>query len=153
MSERLIADAHAGFRFEVYVQRGQLAFSATFSECTLPPLEVEVHEQKEGGYNTGSHVLPGRVKAGRITLKRGMAGSKGSSQLKGLLSWYQDVARGTIEPTAVTVTVFDAKRHPILDLNFLQAYPVKWTGPTLRASDNAIAIETLELAFAEFEIT
>jgi hypothetical protein len=36
-----------------------------------------------------------------------------------------------------------------LHLTFKHAYPVKWTGPTLRAAESSIAIETLELAFSE----
>jgi phage tail-like protein len=30
--------------------------------------------------------------------------------------------------------------------NFVDAYPVKWTGSELRAKDNTIAFETIELA-------
>jgi hypothetical protein len=30
--------------------------------------------------------------------------------------------------------------------NFADAYPVKWAGPELRASSNAVAVETVELA-------
>ncbi|HEC98658.1 MAG TPA: phage tail protein, partial [Nitrospirae bacterium] len=30
--------------------------------------------------------------------------------------------------------------------NFSDAYPVKWTGPELRADNNTVAFETIELA-------
>jgi phage tail-like protein len=34
--------------------------------------------------------------------------------------------------------------------NFLQAYPVKWIGPNLRATTSEVAVETLELAHNGF---
>lgn len=140
-------EAHAAFRFVVTVDG---MGGAIFTECTLPPLEVETHEQKEGGYNTGVHLLPGRVKAGRITLKHGVAESNE------MLKWYAQVANG--QPKAaekkVTVKMYDSLlKTKVMELNFERAYPVKWTGPTFKASENAIAIETLELAFAEVTIS
>lgn len=134
-------DAHAAFRFAVKIDGVD---GAIFSECTLPPLEVDVHEQREGGYNGGVHLLPGRVKSGRITLKRGVA------QSNELLKWYRDVANGDLKPAQVSVIMYDSQGRNVMRLDFAQAYPVKWTGPTFNASENTIAIETLELAFAEF---
>jgi hypothetical protein len=37
-------------------------------------------------------------------------------------------------------------------LNIEQAYPVKWTGPTLKTDDNTVAIQTIELACGEITI-
>lgn len=135
-------EAHGSFRFAIRVDN---ANQAIFTECTLPSLEVEIHEQKEGGYNGGIHLLPGRVKAGRITLKGGLTRSND------MLKWYQDVATG--KPAAakkqVEVIMYDSQSKPVMSLTFTQAYPVKWTGPTFKASENALAIESLELAYNE----
>ena len=135
-------EAHPSFRFAVRLDK---APHAIFTECTLPSLEVDIHEQKEGGYNSGVHLLPGRVKAGRLTLKGGLTSSNE------MLKWYQDVAGGKPEAAKqnVDVVMYDAQGKPVLNLTFEQAYPVKWSGPTLNAGQNAIAIETLELAFSE----
>jgi phage tail-like protein len=35
---------------------------------------------------------------------------------------------------------------------FEQAYPVKWSGPQFKADDNAVAVETLELAHEGMKI-
>ena len=59
-------DAHPAYRFSVQIDGLP---GATFTECTLPALAVEIQEQKEGGYNVGSHPLPGRVRRGTLTLK------------------------------------------------------------------------------------
>ncbi len=137
-----IAEAFSAFRFAVKVGDGE----ATFTECTLPSLEVDVLEQKEGGYNQGVHLIAGPVKAGRLSLKRGVTTSNE------LLKWYLDVAHGDRKKAErnVSVIMFDSTGKPVLQLEFIRAYPVKWTGPVLKTSDNAIAIEGLELAFAEF---
>ncbi|MDQ4075380.1 MAG: phage tail protein [Chloroflexota bacterium] len=139
------AETHAAFRFAVQIEGIDEAF---FSECTLPSLEVEITEQKEGGYNSGTHLLPGRVKAGRVSLKRGVAHSTE------LLNWYRDVINGNLSAAMrrVSVVMYDSKLDEVMRLNFEGAYPTKWTGPSFKASENSVAIETLELAFAEVTI-
>ncbi|MGQ9683357.1 MAG: phage tail protein [Anaerolineae bacterium] len=138
-------EAHSAYRFVVQLDGNA---EAAFTECTLPSLEVDVLEQKEGGYNTGVHLLPGPVKAGRVTLKAGVTRSSK------LLQWYKDVANGKSQSAQrnVSVIMYDAEQQPVLRLSFTRAYPVKWSGPTFRTADSAIAIETLELAFAEVQM-
>ncbi len=139
-------ESFASFRFAVQIEGID---EAVFSECTLPSLEVELHEQKEGGYNSGVHQLPGRVKAGRITLKRGV------TQSSKLMKWYRDIAVGKLSGAmkSVSVVMYDSTQSEVIRWDFERAYPVKWTAPTFKSSENAIAIESLELAFAEVECT
>ena len=134
------AEAHAAFRFAVQIDG---ITEAVFTECTLPTLEVEVHEQPEGGLNNAVHQIPGRIKSGRITLKRGLASSSA------LLSWYLDVAQGQIEASQrqVSVIMYDSTAGEILRWNFVKAFPSKWSGPSLNSGSNQVAIETLELSF------
>lgn len=136
------SEIHAGFRFAVQIDGID---EAVFTECSLPNLEVDVHEQKEGGYNSGTHLLAGPVKSGRITLKRGIAHSSE------LMKWYRLVADGSLKDAQrqVSVVMYDSTLEEISRWNFLNAYPVKWTGPAFKTADNTVAIETLELAFAE----
>ncbi len=134
-------DPITGFRFVVEIDGKD---KAVFSECTLPNLEVDVHEQKEGGFNAGVHLLPGRVKAGRITLKRGM------TEAHDLIEWYLKVATGDLKKVkqSLTIKMYDnAGKQAVWRLDVEGAFPVKWTGPQLKASDSSVAIETLELAF------
>jgi phage tail-like protein len=134
-------EAYPAHRFAVEIDG---ISEAVFSECILPPMEVEVHEQKEGGYNHGVHLLPGPVKAGRLTLKRGVA------QASTLLEWYRQVANGQVKEATrnVSVVMYDATLQEVMRWDFEQAYPVKWSAPTLKSDENTVAIETLELAFA-----
>ncbi len=136
-------EVHAAFRFAVQFGESEVA---TFTECTLPTLEVDVLEQKEGGYNTGVHLIPGPVKAGRITLK------SGATQSSQLLAWYRDVAAGKAAQRNVSVVMYDSEQKEVMRLNFVRAYPARWSGPSFKTADSSIAIETLELAFAEVEV-
>lgn len=132
--------AHPAFRFVVQIDGVE---GATFTQCTLPTLEMEVEERQEGGYNDGTHILPKRVKRGTITLKRGMV--SGTE----LLEWYLAVMAGEIAKSRrqVSIIMLDSMGEEIMRWDFAGAYPVKWTGPELDAASDKVAIETLELAY------
>jgi phage tail-like protein len=131
---------HAAFRFVVQIEGIE---GATFTECTLPELEVELEEQKEGGFNTGTHMLPGRVKSGSVVLKRGLASGSG------LLQWYVDVLQGKVAESRrqVSISLYNDHNEEVMRWDFIGAYPHKWSGPTFDAASQEMAVETLELAF------
>jgi len=139
-----MADPYAAYPFVVEI--GGVS-GAAFTECTLPVLEVEVEEVKEGGFNSGTHLLPGRVKRGSMTLKRGLA------KPDDLLKWYSSIAQGSIERRAVSVVFYDSQPgggggpKEVMRWNLAGAYPHKWTGPALNTASNQVAIETLEISF------
>jgi len=41
--------------------------------------------------------------------------------------------------------LLDEQRQEVLRWNFKRGWPCKWTGPSLNAKSNEIAIETLEI--------
>ncbi|MBI4790800.1 MAG: phage tail protein [Chloroflexi bacterium] len=137
-------EAHGVLRFAIKIDDDE----TFFAECTLPSLEVDVLEQKEGGYNQATHLISGPVKAGRITLKNGFTTSRA------MLQWYLDVASGHRKKAErnVSIVLFDSAGDKVMHLAFAGAYPVKWSGPAFKAGDNSAAIQTLELAFAEFSL-
>jgi phage tail-like protein len=138
-------EAHAAFRFAVQIEG---ITEAVFTECTLPTLEVEVHQQMEGGLNNAVHHLPGRVKAGKITLKRGISSSDK------LLAWYMDIAQGKISSSRRTVSVvmYDSLLEEVMRWNFESAFPSRWTGPSFVSGNSALAIETLELSYQSMDV-
>jgi phage tail-like protein len=85
-----------------------------------------------------------------ITLKRGIV--RPSTQQTGpwdnvLWKWYCDALRGQIVRHNFSILLIDPNvRGEVARWNIDAAYPVKWIGPTLKAGDNNVAIETLELA-------
>lgn len=133
-------DPHANFRFLVEVSGIP---QGIFTECTLPNIEWETQEIKEGGLNTYTHQLPGRRKGAKITLKKGIIKEE-------MLTWYSDMMSERFAETRkiVDITLFNALHEPVIKWSCAQAYPTKWTGPDLKTQDNAVATQTLELACA-----
>jgi phage tail-like protein len=138
-------EVHAAFRFAIQIDG---ITEAVFTECTLPSLEVDVTQQMEGGLNNAVHQIPGRVKAGKITLKRGITTSSD------LLTWYVDLAQGKIEDSErkVSVVMYDSLSDEVLRWNFQKAFPSKWSGPTFASANSQAAIETLELSYHSVDV-
>ena len=113
---------------------------ASFAECSGLAVETEVFEYQEGGLNEYVHKLPGRSKVSNVTLKRGITDSNE------LWDWYRDVVQGKIERKNVSIVLYDLEGNEVMRWAFIDAYPVKWSGPAFKADANAITIETLELA-------
>ena len=122
-----------------YVEISNIA-EAGFSEASGLDAQVEVMEYQEGGCNTFTHKLPGRITFSNVTLKRGMTESLE------LWKWFEDVINGKIERKNVGISLYDEAQSAQRRWTLQRAYPVKWVGPAFKASDNTIAIETLELA-------
>lgn len=131
-------------RFYVFI--GSRA-TAIFNELSGLQIETDVFEYNEGGNNGFAHQLPGRTRVGRLTLKQGMVASDQ------LFRWYLDIASGKLaERRNISVVLFDEAGEELRRWNFLDAFPVRWVGPTLEAGSTTAAIETLELAHAGLQI-
>lgn len=131
-------DPLLGYNFAVEIE-GLVA--GGFSEVTGLEVELEVQEYREGGVNGFMHKRAGPARyASNLVLKRGM------SDNKVLWNWYWDVVQGVVNRKNVSILLLDQGGDEKLRWNFEQAYPVKWSGPDLRATANEVAIESLELA-------
>ncbi len=130
------------FRFAVDIEGERIA---AFTECTLPSVEWDAEEIKEGGLNTHLHTLPGRRKSARISLKNGVGKNK-------LMQWFLKMMSGTIERKPVTIILMDETHKPVLTWDIQDAFPIKWTGPQLKADSSAIAVQTLDLVCGEVTI-
>lgn len=124
-------------------------FYGLFTECTLPSVEWDVEEVKEGGLNSYTHQLPGlRKTTNRIVLKNGHM----TGPYNYFAQWYASCMKGKFERKTVTVKLLGDGLKPVVTWNMMEAFPVKWTAPQLRSDQNAIAIHTLELAYTELSI-
>ncbi len=130
-------DPLQGNRF--YVEMGGES-QAVFTEVSGLQIQMDVVEYEEGGSNGFVHRLPGRTKVGTLTLKRGMACSDE------FFKWQAQIALGTIARRNVSIVMYDVTGTEKLRWNFINAYPIKWTGPQMTADGTAVAVETLELA-------
>ncbi len=141
-----LLELHDSSRFEVRIDG---VTYATFAECTLPSLQLETEDVKEGGQNTYIHRLPVRVSVGTVTFRHGITESAD------LLNWYLQILNGDVENATrqVAVILNDITGAEVVTWGFRDAYPIKWSGPTLKAGDSAIAIEEIELVHHGFEVS
>ena len=135
-SEPRSVGAHAACRFYVEIgsKSGSKQIQALFTEVSGLQVEMQVTEYEEGGTNTFVHRLPGRLKVGNVTLKRGLTKSNE------FLKWCMKLERRN-----VTVVMYDVAGQPVIRWNFANAYPVKWVGPQFTADSSTLAIESIEL--------
>lgn len=117
--------------------------TGSFRECTVVSAEHEVAEYKfadEKG-NPGYYAVPGRMKFGRITLKRGMTNDMG------MWKWRKEVEDGNVNGarTNGSILMCDQDGSPIAEFNFENAWPLKVTGPAPNANGNDLAIEEVEI--------
>jgi len=113
---------------------------AVFRECAGLEAETEILSYEEGGVNDHPHKLPGRTKFPNVSLKRGVTDSNA------LWEWYIKVIQGKLERKNVSIILYDQVGAEVKRWSFERAYPTKWVGPGLKADENVVAIETLELA-------
>jgi phage tail-like protein len=104
-------------------------------------LETDIQQVSEGGVNGFVHKLPGRTSVGNITLKRGVTRSAF------LYYWYLGFISGQLmQRFNVSVMLFDPLGIPQRTWEFRNAFPVRWTGPTLESGSTQVAVESFELA-------
>jgi phage tail-like protein len=136
-------DVHTARRF--YVEIAGIP-QAVFTEVNGLQVEMQVQEYQEGGNNGFIHRLPGPVKVGNITLRRGLTTSNE------FFKWCMEVATRTVSRRHVSILMYDTTGEPVVRWDFLNAYPVKWVGPQFTSTSQSTAIETLELAHSGLEL-
>lgn len=111
-----------------------------FSDCTGLQMEVETQEYMEGGLNTHTWRFAGRAKQANVTFKRGIVN-------KVLWDWFQAIAVGNFRARNCTIAVQDESgSSDVIEFQLVDAFPVKWIGPDLGATQNNLAVETMEVA-------
>ena len=136
------SDPVPAFRFEINLDNLPVA---GFSECSGLQLEIEVQEYHEGGLNAYMRKFPGHTKQSNITLKRGIVDRK-------VWEWFYKLTQGNVEFRNGSIVVRDPSGSAeVMKWNFKNAFPCKWVGPELNATQNNVAVETLELCHQGLE--
>ena len=129
-------DPYGGFGFLIEFE-GLIA--GGFSEVSGLQIETTIEAFKEGGLNDYQHKLPGPTNyPSNLVLKSGV------TDYLMMWSWYDDVRAGNIKRRNGSIYLLDRKGLPAMWWDVEGAYPVKWSGPELRADSNAVAVETVE---------
>lgn len=131
-------DPYLAYNFAIEIE-GVLV--AGFSDVSGLQVEAEVQEYREGGVNEFIHKRAGPIRyPSNLVLKRGI------SDVAGLWAWYCDVMQGKIQRKNLSIILRNSAQEEKKRWDFLKAYPVKWTGPELKATASEVAVESVELA-------
>jgi phage tail-like protein len=89
---------------------------------------------------------PGLAKHSAIVIKRALIGDLT------LWNWMMETRRGKVRRAEGSIVLLDENRQEVMRWNFRRAWPSKWTGPSLNAKNNEVALETLEISHEGIEI-
>jgi phage tail-like protein len=149
-------DPLIAFRFVLELGALQVA---GFQECTGLALETKTFDYGEGGRNSAMLKFPERGSVSNITLKRGMVAG---ATTDALFNWQRDVMTGSFDPAdnphrrpadpnddvadRLAIVLQNEQGVEVKRWRLVRAFPVKWSGPDLKAGSSALAIETLVIA-------
>ena len=113
-----------------------------FTEVSGLNIENDVVEYRDGSSpEYHSLKMPGIQKYTNIVLKRGIF--KGDNEF---FQWINTINMNEVERRDITIALLDEDHNPAVVWKVKNAWPVKYTGPVLKASGHEVAIESLELA-------
>ena len=118
-----------------------------FTEVSGLSMEMVTEEVPEGGQNRWVQRYPVRAKYPDLVLKRGLL--VGSA----LLTWAREAIEDlNIQPRDVYVKLLNEEHQPLLVWHVYNAFPTKWLVSDLNATNNAVVIETIQLAYQRFTL-
>ncbi len=111
-----------------------------FSECSGLEMSLDVEEYKEGGNNGAVLKFPTRVTWSNISLKKGLVATNE------LWDWHYGFVEGKGKRRDGVIVLLTDLHIPHNIWYFHRGLPVKYTGPSLNASQSNVAIESIEIA-------
>jgi len=111
-----------------------------FSECSGLEMSLKIEEYREGGHNGTVLKFPTRVEWANITLKKGMGAGTA------LWDWHYGFVEGKGKRRDGIIMLLTDLHVPNNIWYFRRGLPVKYTAPSMNATQNNVAIESLEIA-------
>jgi phage tail-like protein len=130
-------DPFRGFNFRVEIEGLPVASFSEVSGLAADGDPVDYREGKDATNNVRK--LVGLRKYTNLTFKRGYV------QDNTLWLWYQRIANGIPDRRSGSVVLMNEAHRDVLRWNFENAWINKIDGPSLNATGNQVAIETMEL--------
>lgn len=128
-------DPYRAFRFRIEIDNTQQGGFQTVSGLER---ESKIEPYREGGVNHFERQLVTLTTYPALTLKRGLVDTW-------LWDWHQDVINGSVVRRTIAVVLLDERGEEAWRWICEDAFPAKWTGAELDATNNAIATESIEL--------
>jgi len=136
-------DTYADFNFLLEIDGITVA---AFSECSGLSTNTNPIDYRNRGKDRTVRKIPGLNKFANISLKRGIIYDMV------LWEWRKTVVDGMTKKKVGSIILLDEARKPALRWNFREGRPTKWEGPSVNATSNEIAVETLEIAHEGLEL-
>jgi phage tail-like protein len=135
-------DPYKNFRFLLEIDG---ITQAGFSEVSGFGSTVEPVEYREGGDAPTVRKLPGRVTYPDISLRWGITDSRE------LYDWHFTAVAGHIERKNGSIILIDDDNQEKVRWNFFGGWASKLEGPTLNATANEVAVQTLTITCERLE--
>jgi phage tail-like protein len=137
-------DPYAGYNFSVELDG---ITRAGFRECSGLETSQKAGEYREGtDKNLSVRKIPGLNTYGDIKLSRGFTNDRK------LWDWRLKAMKGTVERHNVSITLLDDQGNAQITWNLFECWPTTWTGPSLNAAADEVAVEQLTLACERIEV-
>ncbi|GAA1308175.1 phage tail protein [Pseudonocardia xinjiangensis] len=119
-----------------------------FTSCEGFSVQAEAQQHQEGGNNSFTWHLPGRINYSNIRLSRPI--NSDSNQAN---QWMEQSMVTTLftRPTA-EITAMNPDGSELCTWGLNEVTPVSWQGPTFNPDSPGVATETLELAYHGFSL-
>ncbi len=112
-----------------------------FSEVSGLTTEKEMIEYRDGSEPSFNNLkMPGMNKYSNITLKRGIVPSDNE-----FFDWLNSAKMNVPQRRDLTISLLNEEHAPVMVWKVTQAWPLKVEGPSLNATGNETAIETIEI--------
>ena len=120
--------------------------TATFSAVSGIAAVIDVVDYRQGGaLENAEQKLPGLASYPNIVLTRGLV------QDLSLWNWIHNNLTGTLDRRNISITLLDQADNPVWVWKLSNAFPCRWSGPTLVADSTDVATETLEICYEDLQ--
>jgi phage tail-like protein len=135
---------YRGFNFQIEIDNTTVA---GFRECSGLTATTDAVDYREGT-DIPLHVrkLTGLRKFTNIVLKRGY------TQNKDIWNWYKSVLNGAADRRNGAIILQDEDHNPVMRWQFENGFICKWEGPSMNATSNDVAVESLEICPERVEL-
>ena len=127
-------DPYRAYRFLVEIDGTEQGGFQTVSGIERA---TKIDGYREGGVNDHERQIAGATTYPALKLKRGLVDT-------GLWDWHQDVIAGTVQRKTISVVLLDEVGAEVWRWVLAEAFPSKWSGGDLDASQSVIATESVE---------
>lgn len=134
------------FRFEVDL--GNKLKGVAFQEVSGLEAETQIIEYRKSNSKLFStEKMPGIVKYGNITLKRGVFVNDNT-----FWNWHKEISMNTIKRRTVVIKLLDENGKTTMQWRLNNAWPTKITSTVLKSDGNEVIVDSLEIAHEQLTI-